>query len=384
MQAGARGGVRFRLRATTLAIEATWGSLCRVWVVVALGCVALAALAAAATAAPLTLQVVNARGVEQASLVTSSSGTRPTNGHGGLVLDVAAGEQITVSRGDGAPEGPGVAYTVPSAVPAGLITLTLPALPDATAPAHDSGEAWMLARVNGERAALGRAPLAQSGSLNRASDAYARHLFSTDQFGHYALATPGVRAVDQGWPFPGGDGVGEVLALAPSKESALALWMGSPGHWTLLMRPEANVTGVAHAGNRWVMSPSICGATDAPERCEIGEGGVLAGATPPSGTPVGGSPGPGADDRRARLRVRLRLRGRSLIVVVRLVEGRGRVSVAVRQGGLPARVRGHRTGNLVRAKAFLPRKGRWKVIVGFEGGPGWGDRRLAPRPVRVR
>jgi uncharacterized protein YkwD len=353
-------------------------------VVVALGCVAPAALAAAATAAPLTLQVVNARGVQQASLVTSASGTRPTNGHGGLVLDVAPGEQITVNRGDDAPEGTGVAYTVPSAVPAGLVTVTLPALPDASAPAHDNGEAWMLARVNGERAALGRAPLAQSGSLNRAADAYARHLFSTNQFGHYALATPGVRAVDQGWPFPGGDGVGEVLALAPSKESALALWMGSPGHWTLLMRPEANVTGVAHVGKRWVMSPSICGPTDAPERCEIGEGGVLAGSTPPSGTPIGGSPGSGADDRQARLRVRLRRRGRSLIVVVRLVEGRGRVSVAVRQGSRRARVRGHRTGDLVRAEAFLPRKGRWKVIVRFEGGSGWGDRRLAPRPVRVR
>jgi uncharacterized protein YkwD len=350
----------------------------------ALACVGFGALAATAAAAPLTLQVVNARGVEQASLVTSSSGTRPTNGHGGLVLDVAPGEQITVSRGDGAPEGAGVAYTVPSAVPAGLVTVTLPALPDATAPAHDSAEAWMLARVNGERAALGRAPLAQSGSLNRAADAYARHLLTSGQFSHFALATPGVRAVDQGWPFPGGDGVGEVLALAASKESALRLWMGSPGHWTLLMRPEANVTGVAQAGNRWVMNPSICGPADAPERCEIGEGGVLARPTPPSGTPVGESSPSGVDDKRARLRVRLRRRGRRLIVVVRLVEGRGRVGVAVRQGRRRARVRRHQVGNLVRTKALLPRKGRWKVIVRFEGGPGWADRRLAPRRVLVR
>jgi uncharacterized protein YkwD len=351
---------------------------------VALGCVALAALAAAATAAPLTLQAVNTRGVEQASLVTSSSGLRYTNGHGGLVLDVAPGEQITVSRGDGAPEGTGVAYTVPSTVPAGPVTVTLPALLDAVSPAHDNMEAWLLARVNDARAALGRAPLRQSGSLNRAADAYAQHLFSTDQFSHFALATPGVRAVDQGWPIPGGDGVGEVLALAPSKESALELWMGSPDHWTLLMRPEANVTGVAQAGNRWVMSPSTCGPTDAPERCEIGEAGVLAGLTPPSGTPVGGSPASAADEKRPRLRVRLRRRGRRLIVVVRLVEGRGSISVAVRQGHLRARVHGHRTGKLVRAKTFLPREGRWKVIVRFEGAPGWADRRLALRPVRVR
>jgi uncharacterized protein YkwD len=351
---------------------------------VALGCVALTALAAAATAAPLTLQVVNTRGVEQASLVRSPSGTRHTNGHGGLVLDVAPGEQITVSRGEGAPEGAGVAYTVPNPVPAGPVTLALPALPDAVSPAHDSAEAWLLERVNGERAALGRAPLAQSGSLNRAADVYARHLFANNQFSHFALASPGVRAVDQGWPLPGGHGVGEVLALGPSKETALRLWMGSPGHWNLLMRPEANATGVAQVGNRWVMNPSTCGPTDAPERCEIGEGGVLAGHTPPSGTPVGGSPAAAVDEKRARLRVRLRRRGRRLIVVVRLVEGRGRVSVAVRQGRSRARVRGHRTGDLVRAKAFLPREGRWEVIVRFEGGPGWADRRLAPRWVRFR
>jgi uncharacterized protein YkwD len=351
---------------------------------VALTCVALAALAAAAAAAPLTLQVVNTRGVAQASIVTSSSGTRHTNGHGGLVLDVAPGELITVGRGEAAPEGAGVAYTVPSAVPVGPVTVTLPALPDAVSPAHDSAEAWLLARVNGERDALGRAPLAQSGSLNRAADAYARHLFTTDQFSHFALASPGVRAVDQGWPIPGGDGVGEVLALAPSKETALRLWMGSPGHWNLMMRPEANVTGVAQVGNRWVMNPSTCGPTDAPERCEIGEGGVLAGAKPPSGTPAAGSPGSRVDEKRARLRVRLRRRGRKLIVVVRLVEGRGSVTVSVRQGPLRARVRGHRTANLVRAKAVLPREGRWRVIVRFEGGPGWADRRLAARWVRIR
>lgn len=350
----------------------------------AVGCVALAALAAAAMAAPLTLQVVNTRGVEQASLVTSSSGLRHTNGHGGLVLDVAPGEQITVGRGDGAPEGAGVAYTVPSAVPVGPVTVTLPALPDAISPAHDSAEAWLLERVNGERAALGRVPLAQSGSLNRAADAYARHLFTTDQFSHFALASPGIRAVDQGWPVPGGDGVGEVLALGPSKETALRLWMGSPGHWNLLMRPEANVTGVAQVGNRFVMSPSTCGPTDAPERCEIGEAGVLAGLTPPSGTPAAGSPASRGEEKRARLRVRLRRRGRKLIVVVRLIEGRGSVSVGVRQGRLRARVRGHRTGNVLRAKTLLPSEGRWKVIVRFEGRPGWADRRLALGPVRVR
>jgi uncharacterized protein YkwD len=349
----------------------------------ALGCVALGTLAAAAGAAPLTLQVVNTRGVEQASLVTSSSGTLPTNGHGRLVLDLAPGEQIAVTRGDAAPEGAsGVVYTVPSAVPAGPVTATLPALPDAVDPAHDSAETWLLARVNDARAALGRAPLRQSGSLNRAADAYA-HLLATGHFSHFALADPGVRAVDQGWPFPGGGSIGEVLALAPSNQTALGAWMESPGHWTLLMSPEATVTGIARAGNRWVMSPSNCGPTDAPERCEIGESEVPPRPTPPPGTMTGEGPGSEAGEKRARLRVRLRQRGHRLVVNVRLLEGRGRLRVSVRQGDRQAPLRRHRIGNLLQTTAILPRGGRWKVTVGFEGGRGWADRRLAPRWVRV-
>ena len=299
----------------------------------ALTCLVSGALAGAVAAAPLTVQVVNSRGVEQASLVKVSSGTRLTNGHGRVVLDVAPGQQVAVTRGESAPEGAaGVAYTVPSPVPLAPVQVTLPALRDATAPGHDATEAWLLARINDERAALGRAPLLQSGSLNRAADAYARHLLAGGQFGHFALADPGVRAVDQGWPIPGGGGIGEVLALAPSRETALAAWEGSSGHWTLLMSPEADVTGVAQAGNRWVMTPSRCGPTDAPERCEIGESGVRPPSAPASGAPVDEGAEPGTADKRARLRVRLRRHGRRLIVGVRLVEGRGVVRVVVRQG----------------------------------------------------
>jgi uncharacterized protein YkwD len=342
------------------------------------------ALAPAAAAAPLTLQVVNGRGVEQASVVKHASGTSPTNGHGHVVLDVAPGEQVAVTRGDAAPEGAsGVAYTVPGTVPAGPVTVTLPALPDAVAPAHDSAEAWLLARVNDARAALGRAALRQSGSLNRAADAYARYLLTTGQFGHVALADPGVRAVDQGWPFPGGGSIGEVLALAPSRESALGGWFGSPGHWTLLMSAEATVTGVAQAGNRWVMNPSTCGPTDAPERCEIGESDARLRPTAPSGTMVGEHPGSEPGEKRARIRVRLRRHGHNLVVNVRLLEGRGRLRVSVRQRNRRAPTRRHRVGDLLQTTAILPRGGRWKVTVGFEGEQGWADRRLAPRWVRV-
>lgn len=341
--------------------------------------------AGTAAAAPLTVQVVNQRGVEQASRVTDSAGTRFTDGHGRVVLDVEAGEQIAATRGEITPEGPGgVSSTVPNPLPSVPVQLTLPALPDATAPAHDATEAWLLARVNDERAALGRAALSQSGSLNRAADAYARHLLATGQFSHDALFGPGVRALDQGWPVPGGGGVGEVLALAPSRETALGTWKGSSGHWTLLMGPGADVTGVARAGNRWVMTPSTCGPTDAPERCEIGQSGVRSPPAPPSGTPSGEVTPPGAGEKRARLRVRLRRRGHRLFVRVRLVEGRGVLHVSVRQAGRRAHVRARRKGRLLFARAFLPDNGRWKVIVRFEGEAGWADRRLAPRRVRLR
>lgn len=323
--------------------------------------------------------------MEQASRVTDSAGTRYTDGHGRVVLDVEAGEPIAATRGETTPEGPGgVTYTVPNPLPSGPVQLTLPALPDATAPEHDATEASLLARVNAERAALGRAALLQSGSLNRAADAYARHLLATGQFSHNALFEPGVRALDQGWPVPGGGGVGEVLALAPSKETAVGAWKGSSGHWTLLMGPDADVTGVARAGNRWVMTPSTCGPTDAPERCEIGQSGVRLPPAPASGTPSGGGASPGAGEKRARLRVRLRLRGHRLFVRVRLVEGRGVLHVSVRRAGRRAQVRPRRKGGLLFARAFLPDSGRWKVIVRFEGKAGWADRRLAPRRIRLR
>jgi uncharacterized protein YkwD len=341
---------------------------------------------AAALAAPLTVSVVNGRGVEQASRVTDSAGTRSTNGHGRVTLDVVPGEQISATRGAAAPEGAvGVSYNVPSPVPAGPVRLTVPALPDAVAPAHDSTEAWMLARVNEERAALGRAALQQSGSLNRAADVYSRHLLATGQFSHYALFDPWVRGVDQGWPFPGGSGIGEVLALGPTKESALTAWRGSSGHWTLLMGAGANVSGVARAGNIWVMTPSTCGATDAPERCEIGQSGERLPAGPPSASPANPRRGARAGaGKRARLRVRLRRRGHRLVIGVRLVEGRGALRVVVRQGTRRASLSARRRRNLLRATTFLPYDGRWKVIVRFKGRPGWADRRLAPRWVRVR
>jgi PAS domain S-box-containing protein len=79
---------------------------------------ALTAVAApAATAAPLTLRVVNTRGVEQASLVSPSlaacgglCGLTVTDARGQITLDALPGDSVTATRGGLAPEGTGVGY----------------------------------------------------------------------------------------------------------------------------------------------------------------------------------------------------------------------------------------------------------------------------------
>ena len=240
-------------------------------------------------------------------------------------------------------------------------------------------------QVNSERAALGRAPLTRSSTLTRAADAYAHYLQSTGQFSHLALADPGVRAVDQGWPVPGGSAVGEALALAPSKELALTGWRNSAPHWTLLMMDGLDSVGVARAGSRWIMMAADCGAAASPARC--GLNGDPAARPPGSGSPAPPTtkPGPvGAGKREPRLAVSVRRHGRRLVVGVRVKRGEGHVRVAVRKGARHARLRHRRKGDLHRFVARLPKHGRWKVSIRFDGSAGWADRRLAARTVRWR
>lgn len=368
-----------------------------------LSCAALATVAGAAAASPLTLRVVNARGVEQASLVGISAsscggscGTLATDGRGVLTYDAQSGDQLAVGRGPASPEGAGVAYAVPNPVPAGAVTVTLPALPGIHAPAVDAAERWLFDRVNHERASRGLTPFRLSSTLTRAADAYAHYLDDTGQFSHTALADPGVRAVDQGWPSPGGNAVGETLALAPTKESALDGWMGSPPHWDLLMNGSLDSVGVARGGDRWIMMPALCAGLSAPERCGLGvDPGVVppgsggSGNSSPAGGGRGGANAPKQTGRKARgrrpgLRMKLHHRGRRLVVGVRLAKGRGHVHVSVRQGRERARLRhGHR-GRLHRYVTRLPSGGRWTIAVRLDGTKGWRDRTLRPRSIRVR
>ena len=335
-----------------------------------------AAAAPAAHAAPLTLHAVNTRGVDQASLVSFSAGTTFTDANGRITLDVQPGETLRVTRGSLAPEGAGIPYTVPSPVPSAPVDVQLQALAATVAPAIDSAEAWLVAQVNAERAALGRAPLAQSSTLTRTADAYAHYLQSTGQFSHLALADPGVRAVDQGWPVPGGSAVGEALALAPSKELALDGWKNSAPHWTLLMMDGLDSLGVGRAGSRWIMMAADCGAASSPARCGLGASPV---ARPPGTSPPPAVPAPPAAAKAPRLAVRLRRPRHRLLVRVRVTRGEGHVRVSVRKGARRAKLRHRRKGDLHRYVARLPRRGRWKIVISFDGAAGWADRRLVRR-----
>jgi hypothetical protein len=356
-----------------------------------------AAVAPAATAAALEVHVVNTRGVQQASLVAPTlaacggyCGLMATDANGRTTLDALPGDSISVTRGGLAPEGAGVGYTVPDPVPAAPVTVTLPALPGTVAPGIDAAEGWLLDHVNAERGLLGRAPLTLSSTLSRAADAYAHYLSENGLFSHTALADPGTRAVDQGWPVPGGSSVGEALALAPSKEFALQGWQQSGGHWALLMMGGLDSVGVGQAGGRWIMMPGNCSLASAPERCGLGAdpGVVPPGsrdpAAPPGSAPRG-VPAPGAvASRRPALRVSLRKRGRRLVVRVRVLRGRGALRVEVRRGRREARLRHRHHGGLHRYVGKLPRRGRWTITVRFAGADGWADRRLPRRVVRVR
>jgi hypothetical protein len=351
----------------------------------------------AAAAAPLTVRVVNTRGVEQASLVSASlascggpCGLMGTDGNGHITLDVLAGDSLSVTRGDLAPEGAGVGYTVTDPVPADPVTITVPALPGTVSPGIDAAEAWLLEHVNAERAALGRAPLTLSSTLSRAADAYAHYLAANDLFSHTALASPGVRAVDQGWPVPGGSSVGEALALAPSKEFALQGWKQSGPHWTLLMMDGLDSVGVGQAGGRWIMMPANCAIATAAERCGLGSDPAVVPVgsrdpvpSPGPGTPERARPG-GAEPRHPALRMSLRKHGRRLVVRIRVLRGRGALRVAVSHGPRRAHLRHRHAGSLHRYTARLPRRGRWTISVLFAGRGDWTDRRLPRRAVRVR
>ena len=226
----------------------------------------------------------------------------------------------------------------------------------------DAAERWLFDHVNEERASRGLSAFRLSSTLTRAADAYAHYLADTGQFSHTALADPGVRAVDQGWPSPGGNAVGETLALAPTKESALDGWKASAPALDPSDERQPRLRRGGPGRRPLDHDARALRRIDRPGALRAGRGpGRRAGRVPAARAPSAGGGGGGGGGktpaararagRRARskgrrpgLRMKLHRHGRRLVVAVRLAKGRGRVHVSVRQGRERAHLRHGRRG----------------------------------------
>lgn len=103
----------------------------------------------------------------------------------------------------------------------------------------------MVDEINKVRAAHGLRGLRYSRSLARSSSRFSRHVLRTDRFAHASRIRASRRFSD----------LGEVLALSAGwkalRKRTLGLWLGSPSHRGVLMRPSARYIGAARARGRF-------------------------------------------------------------------------------------------------------------------------------------
>jgi uncharacterized protein YkwD/uncharacterized membrane protein required for colicin V production len=123
-------------------------------------------------------------------------------------------------------------------------TRPLPAGPPAGPLEADSdAEQHMLDLVNGERAAVGLAPLVADERLREVARAHSLEMFQMDYFSHTSptAGSPFDRMHADGIPFLV---AGENLAYAPNVQVAHAGLMNSPGHRANILRPEFGRVGI--------------------------------------------------------------------------------------------------------------------------------------------
>jgi uncharacterized protein YkwD len=112
----------------------------------------------------------------------------------------------------------------------------------AAAPAQASlnwGEKRLVERINDARAAHGLRQLRVRGTLSRGAHAWSRHLMRADSFYHARLAA----------------GTGEILAWGTCSwfrpAQAVRMWLDSPGHRALLLRPGFRFVGTGWTRGAW-------------------------------------------------------------------------------------------------------------------------------------
>jgi uncharacterized protein YkwD len=339
-----------------------------------------------------TFHVVDDRGVPQlAEATVADIGlSTATNEAGEVEPGSEPGDTVTITRSDqsgpcGAPEGPvGPSYAVPDPEP-DFVEVVVPALPTtATDPALSAQERDLLGRLNEQRAASGAPQLVGSEALAEAADGYAGALGGdpTATSDHCALWGPEVRAIDRGWPF---DDVQETLGGAGSPTAALADWLAEPSDRAALLEPRFGAIGVARVGDLWVAVVSRpCGRLLG-ARCRMtGDTGDPALA---DALPTVTAPAPLARGSRADPRLRLELverTGLSVRARVRLdPSARGRLRGWLRRGQVRRNLHAHRRrAGSFELSARVRRPGRWRLVVRFDGAPGWRDAALPARTLR--
>jgi uncharacterized protein YkwD len=103
----------------------------------------------------------------------------------------------------------------------------------------------MVDKINRVRAAHGMTALRYSRSLARSSSRYSRHVLRTDRFAHASRIMASRRF----------SSLGEVLALSAGwkirRRRTLRLWLGSPGHRTVLLSSSYRYIGAARVRGRF-------------------------------------------------------------------------------------------------------------------------------------
>lgn len=120
-----------------------------------------------------------------------------------------------------------------------VVTAALAAAP-AQAAAPTTMEKRLVERINDARQARGLRPLRIGARLNQGARSWSRHLLRRDSFHHASGLRPGT---------------GEILAWGTcawfTPAQAVRMWLDSPGHRALLLRPGFRVVGTGWTRGAW-------------------------------------------------------------------------------------------------------------------------------------
>lgn len=176
----------------------------------------------------------------------------------------------------------------PIVILAVALVAVLGSAPDAVAQA--SYELQVVALVNQERAAVGRAALGTDARLFNASESHSSWMCTNQILSHSGAggSSPGTRATAAGYPW---FAVGETIAQGYTTPAAVvAGFKGSPSHWTILMSASYRDIGAGYVScdgraRRHYWTLMVANSRSAATPVSGGGGGGGGGTTLPTATP---------------------------------------------------------------------------------------------------